>query len=310
MKYLLMIPVLVGILASTAFASRTGVPLADVVQDSDIIVIGTLTQVREYSDKGMDYGSGTIRVKEMIWGAVLKDQHLTLTWENPTGVICPRTEHKGEENKKGIWLLTFDRQGNARADYPERFAKLKDKDKVIDALMKKNVRLKVSKRDILPDEPIEISLIFRNPTTQRQLYSGLEYSNGYLYSNSKIELELLRGWGEEPKKIAPLANKIFVSETLLPILIEPGQEHRIAFNLRDFFDFPSDVSSEYTEENYYVFKISTKEFANPNQIYFYHKLANKEERGISSSGKRGKAIETFYHNKDELTAELALHIAM
>src|SRR5687767_5140130 len=121
MKYALMILFLIVALATSSFGIQVEIELADLVQDSDVIVVGSLSNVHHYSDNQMDYGNGTIQVEEVIWGEVTQGQNLALAWKNETGVICPRVEHGGNENRKGIWLLTFDENGNIEADYPGRF---------------------------------------------------------------------------------------------------------------------------------------------------------------------------------------------
>lgn len=275
MKYALIILVLIIAIPAPSFARWAYVPLVDLVQESDIIVVGALGDVREYSDRGTDYGNGTIQVEEVIWGNVKEGQNLALLWTNGTGVVCPRVEHKNKENQKGIWLLTLDENGNVRADYPGRFVDLEERDNVASALMKRPVRLKVSKYRISPDEPIEVSLIFRNSTKQRRVYSGMAYRNGYLYADSKIKLELLRGWGEDGENVAALANKIIVSQDVVPIIVEPGQEYTVTFNLRDFFIFPGHTAL--AGEKSYTFKLSAKEIVELNHIDFYQKSASENE---------------------------------
>src|SRR5690242_14831196 len=99
MKYALITLVLIAVLPAPSFARWVPIPLIELVQDSDLIVIGTLTDVREYSDKGMDYGNGTIQVEEVIWGNITKGQNLALLWANRTDIVCPRVEHRGHENQ-------------------------------------------------------------------------------------------------------------------------------------------------------------------------------------------------------------------
>jgi hypothetical protein len=311
MKYALMILFLIVALATSSFGIQVEIELADLVQDSDVIVVGTLSNVHHYSDDKMDYGNGTIQVEEVIWGEVSRDQNLALAWKNETGVICPRVEHGGNENRKGIWLLTFDENGNIEADYPGRFVELRERDKVIDALLKKPVRLKVSKYLISPDEPVEISLIFRNPTQQTKSYPGLEYRNGYLYIDSKINLALFGGWVGGGKKIAPLANKIVVSEGLSDIVVEPGREYRVTFNLRELFDMPYETSADIPDGTPYRFKISAKGFEEVNGIGFYQKIQNKEGQETGNSVSNTERITgVFYRNRNEFIAGLTVAMVM
>jgi hypothetical protein len=303
MKYAFMILILIVVLPTSSSAEWMLIELDELVQDSDVIVVGTLSNVHHYSDNQMDYGKGTIQVEEVIWGEVSPYQSLALVWQNETGLICPRVEHKGHENRKGIWLLTLGENGNVRADYPWRFVDLKERQKVMNALLKKTIRLKVSKYLISPDESVEISLIFRNPTKQTKSYPGLEYRNGYLYLNSKMNLELSGGWLGGGKEIAPLANKIVVSEGLSQIIVEPGQEYRVTFNLRELFDIPDETSAGIPDGTPYRFRISGKEFAEVNQISFYQKRQNREGQEINSySGKMDKIAGVFYRNRNEFIA--------
>jgi hypothetical protein len=311
MKYALMILFLIVALATSSFGIQVEIELADLVQDSDVIVVGSLSNVHHYSDNQMDYGNGTIQVEEVIWGEVTQGQNLALAWKNETGVICPRVEHGGNENRKGIWLLTFDENGNIEADYPGRFVELKDREKVMDALLKKPVRLKVSQYQVSPDEPVEVSLIFRNPTQQTTSYPGLEYRNGYLFINSKINLELFGGWVGGGKKIAALANRIIVSEGLSQIVVEPGQEYRVTFNLRELFDIPYDTSVDIPDGTPYRLKISAKGFTDVNQISFYQKLQSKEGQETGNTiGKIERITGVFYRNRNEFIAGLTVAMVM
>jgi hypothetical protein len=102
-------------------------PLEDRVCDSDLIVVGTLSSVNEYSKDGTDYGEGLITVAETVWGAVPPGETLTLKWFNESGIVCPRVEHGQRADKEGIWLLTLSSDGEVRANYSERFVELDHK---------------------------------------------------------------------------------------------------------------------------------------------------------------------------------------
>src|SRR5215475_8303808 len=121
------------------------VPLKDLVCDSDLIVVGTLSSVNEYSKDGTDYGQGIITVEETIWGAVNPGETLTLKWSNRSEIICPRVEHRHEADKKGIWLLTLSSDSEVRANYPGRFVELDQKEKVMKILARKNICVRMAK---------------------------------------------------------------------------------------------------------------------------------------------------------------------
>jgi len=70
---------LVLLLASVCFAEWADIPLKDIVKKSDLIVVGTLDEVKEYAKNGIDYGQGVIVVHKVLHGIVQKDKEkLTL----------------------------------------------------------------------------------------------------------------------------------------------------------------------------------------------------------------------------------------
>ena len=144
MRFLYII-LIFAILQSTAWARFAMLPLKDAVESSDLIVMGTLAEVKEYTENKMDYGSGTITVEKVLYGKLpAKEKKLTLVWSNPTGLTCPRVEHKHEENKKGIWLLKLQKDEKVRADHPMRFLPLDKVDEVKKLLPKPSETVKSS----------------------------------------------------------------------------------------------------------------------------------------------------------------------
>ena len=102
MKYIYVI--LISLLfQSTVWAEWGLLPLKDTVKESDLVVIGTLTGIKEYTENKMDYGSGTITVEEVLYGKLpAKEKKITLIWQNRSGLACPRVEHRHQKDKKGI----------------------------------------------------------------------------------------------------------------------------------------------------------------------------------------------------------------
>jgi hypothetical protein len=134
------------------------VPLEELVQDCDLIVVGTLDGVSEYSQNGMDYGQGTILIDEVIWGAASAGDSVLLKWQNSSARICPRVEHRQSQGEKAIWLLTAEHGGVVRANDPGRCVHLGDRGKVERILKRKPVCLRASKYVFGADEPVSVSL--------------------------------------------------------------------------------------------------------------------------------------------------------
>jgi hypothetical protein len=124
MKRIILILVVIGRCSTSSSAMWAWVPLDELVQDCDLIVVGTLDGVSEYSQNGMDHGQGTILIDEVIWGAASAGDSVVLKWQNRSEIACPRVEHRGNQGKKAIWLLTFEYGGVVRADHPGRFVEL------------------------------------------------------------------------------------------------------------------------------------------------------------------------------------------
>jgi hypothetical protein len=110
------------------------VPTAKLIEQSDIVIIGTLDRVKEWSSKGTDYGQGDITVAEVLWTKTKADAKLRLVWQNGSTLACPRVEHRGDAKQKGIWLLTRGEKGEVRADYPGRFVPLEQKAEILKLL--------------------------------------------------------------------------------------------------------------------------------------------------------------------------------
>src|SRR5688572_16168702 len=90
---------------SPVYAERSEVSLQDLVENSPLVVVGTLDKVKEHSKDGVDYGEGQIMIHEVLFGKADAKKELRLKWSNPTGLACPRTEHSGAQKQKLIWVF-------------------------------------------------------------------------------------------------------------------------------------------------------------------------------------------------------------
>ena len=86
-------------------ASHAPRTLTTAVAQSDLIVLGTLEQVRPATDGGAITGyTGTIRIHEHLAGDAAKGR-CTLTWTAPTRVPSGGVDHRAQAGKRGVWLL-------------------------------------------------------------------------------------------------------------------------------------------------------------------------------------------------------------
>ena len=92
--------------------------LQELVPVSDLAVVARLVDVVEHTEEGVDYGRGTLVVEEIVFGRT-EHKRLTLLWQNPSELACPRIEHRELADLRALWLLTVDKDG-VRANHPRR----------------------------------------------------------------------------------------------------------------------------------------------------------------------------------------------
>lgn len=235
MKQILILLLMIICWPSISYADWAVVPLDRLIQESDLIVVGTLHSISEEKSETVDTAFGFINVQEVIWGDSHAGDQLKLKWQNPAGLICPRIEHKYNQDKKGIWLLTFTNGREVSADYPGRFISLDGRQKVVKALHKNRVITRSTTYSFQPDQPVNITIILRNPSDQTVQFPGLEYRNNSLYISKKVNIKLIaqQGGGLIPQN--PLSDRIVISKDIEPIVIAPNQEHRFEIIMTDLF---------------------------------------------------------------------------
>jgi hypothetical protein len=286
-------------LPTLSLAEWAWIPLQDLVCDSDLIVVGTLSSVNEYTKEGMDYGQGMITVEEPIWGAVNFGEALTLKWANGSNVICPRVEHRQNADKKGIWLLKLSPDGAVRADYPGRFVELDRQEKVTKILARKNVCVRIARYSVSGAEPVTVELVFRNPTQGEMRFPGLEYQDGRLFIDPDVTLTLRDGFRYCCSEIDRLPDRVFVSDNVAPIVVGPNQERRITLDLRQVFDLNADGP--------YTFRFKVKGFELGNDCEFYMG-PTEHPVGNDSDEPKNSEVKTTPVYKTQLALWLALGI--
>ncbi|HSE36880.1 MAG TPA: hypothetical protein VLG74_06220 [Blastocatellia bacterium] len=261
MNRIVLILAICGYWSGFAFAMWALIPLEDLVQDTDVIVIGTLQGVSQYTRNGMDYAQGSIIVDEVVWGAANPGDLLILKWQNQSNLVCPRVEHRYNEGKKVIWLLTVDPGGVVRANHPGRFVELEDRPKVEQCLAKNLLSLRTGQFRYAADEAVNVSLVFRNPTQGFIEFPGVEFRDGQLLMARGVSLELHAEYGEELKITNPLPGRVILYRSLAPIVIAPRQEFRLALDLRTLFPISDDQQ--------YFLRLRVRGFGAANDVMIY-----------------------------------------
>lgn len=173
-----------------SFARWGFVSLDELVRDSDLIIVGTLQSISEFTENNVDYGEGFILVEKVIFRSAEshngfsfnpKDK-LQLKWENNSFVACPRISHKHSKNKKEIWLLTLESDGTVRANYPGRSRSLDDLSEIKRLLENLNKFEEVSKAT--SDNQITLQ-------TNSTINNDLSISNGVVKVSSSKQFSIL-----------------------------------------------------------------------------------------------------------------------
>lgn len=299
MRRMTLILVAIACCCTPSFAMWAFIPLDELVQDCDLIVVGTLEGVSQYSHNGMDYGQGTILIDEVVWGAASAGESVTLKWQNRSEIACPRVEHRYNQGKKAIWLLTVEDGGVVRANYPGRFVDLGNRRKVERILTRKNVCLRAAKYLFGADEPVSVSLVFRNPTDSVIKFPGVEYKDGYLVMNPDVSLAVYSSFGDEQTITNPLPNRVLFSDNVEPMLVQPRQELRITVDLRKLFNV--------VPEEYYAVQFGLRGYGLANDAGFSLE-APSQPKIPGMAGTKAAPQSTRTNSKFELLISSALTV--
>ncbi len=162
--------------SSNLIAKWALISTAELVKDSDLILVGTLQNVSEFTRDNVDYSEGFIVVEKVIAGNdkttsgdILKSgDKIFIKWQNSSMIACPRVEHKGDENVKGIWLLEVESDGTVSSDYPWRFSELDELDKLSKVVRETKLRRSLTRLAVV-DEMLTNSNEERPSTTENEL---------------------------------------------------------------------------------------------------------------------------------------------
>jgi hypothetical protein len=104
--------------------------IAQLLEQTDAVVVGKLSNVKTWSDDVVDYGEGTIVVSEVLHGATPQTREVTLRWSNKS-YTTGRLEFEDTGKTEYVWMLWRARDGSYRAHHSARQAPLKKKAEII-----------------------------------------------------------------------------------------------------------------------------------------------------------------------------------
>lgn len=261
MKRVLLISLLLC-LPAAARAETIEYPFDALVQMSDIIVVGTLRDVSERTEGGMDYGQGRIEVREVIWGRVSPGDALLLRWSNQSDIGCPRVEHKENAGREGVWLLTEDGAA-VRADHLGDFVEPASREKVERALAASPVVLRRRGGYLFRrGEPVPLTVVYRNATDSPRRFTGVVVEGGRLRLGWGSALVVERMTPDGPQR-AGLSERV-TSERVTPLYtVEARGEQRVEFDLSGL------LAEEPKEGDSFVVSLRLASLPETNRLRFY-----------------------------------------
>lgn len=128
--------VFIGMLAVVfAHGSESKISVKELLFQTDVVVVGKLSNVKEWDVDDVRWGEGTIQVSEVLDGEVPLGKEITLRWSNPiyrSGVV----EFKDTGAMKFVWLLWKPRDGTFRARHSSCQSLFSTRDEIMKEIQK------------------------------------------------------------------------------------------------------------------------------------------------------------------------------
>ena len=113
----------------SAFGRWALISTEKLLEQSDLVVVARMSDLRQTTTNNVDYGSATLTVSEVLKGKETIGQKLTLKWQNEQR-ISRRIDHSDQNGKTKIWLLQKSTNTTFTANYPGRVLDVDQKDEV------------------------------------------------------------------------------------------------------------------------------------------------------------------------------------
>ena len=104
--------------------------VAQLLEQTDVVVVGKLSNVETWTVDDIDYGEGTILVSEALHGVAPQTKKVTLRWSN-NRFTSSTIEFKDTGKTEFVWMLWRARDGTYRAHHTARQAPLAKKAEIV-----------------------------------------------------------------------------------------------------------------------------------------------------------------------------------
>ena len=75
------------------------------INRSDVILVGTLVDVRTWSEGNFDHGRGILQITDVLASDLRVGSELILEWSDQKNVVCPRIENEQYAGREGLWFF-------------------------------------------------------------------------------------------------------------------------------------------------------------------------------------------------------------
>ncbi len=98
---------LLAVLLASASISGSSIvqPAASLIDHSDLVLVGTLTEGCFRLRDGAAVTTGTVHVESTLFGPAGTGPSVSVRWSNGIGVISPRRDHQQHVGLRCLWLL-------------------------------------------------------------------------------------------------------------------------------------------------------------------------------------------------------------
>ena len=75
------------------------------INRSDVILVGTLVDVRTWSEGNFDHGRGILQITDVLASDPRVGSELILEWSDQKNLVCPRIENEQYAGREGLWFF-------------------------------------------------------------------------------------------------------------------------------------------------------------------------------------------------------------
>ena len=179
-----------------------GVPIRVLLRIADVVVVGRLNSISEWSEDGRECGRGVIEVSDVIWGPPARGDTLVLEWrqhETPR----PRRDKSELMERDWIWLLSATAPGRVRAVSTSctYWTSPDSRDRMERDLASAPVIVQCDPCRYAKGDTVSVTLGYRNYSAVARDFPGLAFADSILYVDPRVNVTfwLHPGLGIDPR---------------------------------------------------------------------------------------------------------------